>query len=93
MEKMEEEMKKMERGIVNKVIEKVVGFRDIEKEMKRMEGREVLGKIIIKIEWESKVNDVKDENYDIKMVEKDEEIKLMDMGKRSFCDDRVYENV
>lgn len=50
MEKMEEEMKKMERGIVNKVIEKVVGFRDIEKEMKRMEGREVLGKIIIKIE-------------------------------------------
>lgn len=50
MENMADAMQKMAAGIVAPVIDTVVGFDDLEPALKRMEGREVFGKIILKVE-------------------------------------------
>jgi len=50
MENMADAMQKMAAGIVAPVIDTVVGFDDLESALKRMEGREVFGKIILKVE-------------------------------------------
>ncbi|MEJ5019157.1 zinc-binding dehydrogenase [Ochrobactrum vermis] len=50
MENMADAMQKMARGIVHPVIDTVVGFNDIDTALKRMEGRDVFGKIILEIE-------------------------------------------
>ena len=49
MENMADAMQKMARGIVHPVIDTVVGFNDIDTALKRMEGRDVFGKIILEI--------------------------------------------
>ncbi|KAB2699125.1 MULTISPECIES: zinc-binding dehydrogenase [Brucella/Ochrobactrum group] len=50
MENMADAMQKMARGIVHPVIDTVVGFNDIDTALKRMEGRDVFGKIILQID-------------------------------------------
>lgn len=49
MENMANAMQKMAQGIVHPVIDTVVDFDEIEKALKRMESRDVFGKIILKI--------------------------------------------
>ncbi len=49
MENMANAMQKMAEGIVHPVVDTIVDFRDIEKALKRMESRDVFGKIILKI--------------------------------------------
>ena len=49
MENMANAMQKMAQGIVHPVVDTVVDFGDIEKALKRMESRDVFGKIILKI--------------------------------------------
>ncbi len=50
MENMADAMQKMARGIVHPVIDTVVGFDEIDTALKRMEGRDVFGKIILQID-------------------------------------------
>ncbi len=50
MENMADAMQKMARGLVHPVIDTVVGFNDIDTALKRMEGRDVFGKIILQID-------------------------------------------
>lgn len=50
MENMADAMQKMARGIVHPVVDTVVGFNDIDTALKRMEGRDVFGKIILQID-------------------------------------------
>ncbi len=50
MENMADAMQKMARGIVHPVIDTVVGFGEIDTALKRMEGRDVFGKIILQID-------------------------------------------
>src|SRR5690606_21804133 len=50
MENMVNAMQKMAASIVHPVIDTMVGFDDLEQALKRMEGREVFGKIILKVE-------------------------------------------
>lgn len=50
MENMADAMQKMARGIVSPVIDTVVGFDEIDTALQRMEGRDVFGKIILKID-------------------------------------------
>lgn len=49
MENMADAMQKMARGLVHPVIDTVVGFEDIDTALKRMEGRDVFGKIILRV--------------------------------------------
>lgn len=49
MENMMNAMQKMAQGIVHPVVDTIVDFGDIEKALKRMESRDVFGKIILKI--------------------------------------------
>ncbi|MBI0177971.1 zinc-binding dehydrogenase [Bartonella apis] len=49
MENMANAMQKMAQGIVHPVVDTIVDFGDIEKALKRMESRDVFGKIIMKI--------------------------------------------
>ncbi|WP_271894537.1 zinc-binding dehydrogenase [Candidatus Phyllobacterium onerii] len=49
MENMADAMQKMARGIVHPVIDTEVGFDDIDTALKRMEGRDVFGKIILRV--------------------------------------------
>lgn len=49
MENMADAMQKMARGIVHPVIDTVVGFNDIDTALKRMEGRDVFGKIVLRV--------------------------------------------
>jgi alcohol dehydrogenase len=49
MENMENAMLKMAAGVVNPVIDTEVGFDDIGRALSRMEGRDVFGKIILRI--------------------------------------------
>ena len=49
MENMANAMQKMAQGIVHPVVDTIVDFGDIEKALKRMESRDVFGKIILKI--------------------------------------------
>jgi alcohol dehydrogenase len=49
MENMADAMQKMARGLVHPVIDTEVGFDDIDTALKRMEGRDVFGKIILRI--------------------------------------------
>lgn len=49
MENMANAMQKMAQGIVHPVIDTIVDFDEIEKALKRMESRDVFGKIILKI--------------------------------------------
>lgn len=49
MENMANAMQKMAQGIVHPVIDTIVNFDDIENALKRMESRDVFGKIILKI--------------------------------------------
>jgi len=50
MENMADAMQKMAAGIVHPVIDTIVGFDDLEPALKRMESRDVFGKIILKLE-------------------------------------------
>lgn len=50
MENMADAMQKMARGLVSPVIDTVVGFDEIDTALQRMEGRDVFGKIILKID-------------------------------------------
>ncbi|PYE90018.1 zinc-binding dehydrogenase [Phyllobacterium leguminum] len=49
MENMADAMQKMARGLVHPVIDTVVGFEEIDTALKRMEGRDVFGKIILRV--------------------------------------------
>ncbi|MGN8022727.1 zinc-binding dehydrogenase [Phyllobacterium sp. 22229] len=49
MENMADAMQKMARGLVHPVIDTQVGFDDIDTALKRMEGRDVFGKIILRV--------------------------------------------
>jgi alcohol dehydrogenase len=49
MENMVDAMQKMAAGIVSPVIDTEVGFDDIGRALERMEGRDVFGKIILRI--------------------------------------------
>ncbi|UXN59772.1 zinc-binding dehydrogenase [Phyllobacterium zundukense] len=49
MENMADAMQKMARGLVHPVIDTEVGFNDIDTALKRMEGRDVFGKIILRV--------------------------------------------
>ncbi|KXF76935.1 NADPH:quinone oxidoreductase [Paramesorhizobium deserti] len=49
MENMADAMQKMARGLVHPVIDTVVGFDEIDTALKRMEGRDVFGKIILRV--------------------------------------------
>ena len=49
MENMANAMQKMAEGIVHPVVDTIVDFGDIEKALKRLESRDVFGKIILKI--------------------------------------------
>lgn len=49
MENMADAMQKMARGLVHPVIDTEVGFDDIDTALKRMEGRDVFGKIILRV--------------------------------------------
>ena len=50
MENMVDAMQKMARGLVHPVIDTEVGFDDIDRALGRMEGRQVFGKIILKLD-------------------------------------------
>ena len=50
MENMADAMQKMARGLVHPVIDTQVSFDDIDKALARMEGRQVFGKIILKMD-------------------------------------------
>ncbi len=50
MENMADAMQKMARGLVSPVIDTVVSFDEIDTALTRMEGRDVFGKIILKID-------------------------------------------
>jgi len=50
MENMADAMQKMARGLVHPVIDTIVGFEDIDTALKRMEGRDVFGKIILRVD-------------------------------------------
>lgn len=50
MENMADAMQKMARGLVHPVIDTVVGFDEIGTALKRMEGRDVFGKIILRVD-------------------------------------------
>lgn len=50
MENMQNAMQKIAQGIVAPVIDTIVGFDDIDTALKRMEGRDVFGKILLKID-------------------------------------------
>ncbi|MBB2970973.1 zinc-binding dehydrogenase [Mesorhizobium sp. RMAD-H1] len=50
MENMADAMQKMARGLVHPVIDTVVGFDEIDTALKRMEGRDVFGKIILRVD-------------------------------------------
>ncbi|PWL18035.1 NADPH:quinone oxidoreductase [Falsochrobactrum shanghaiense] len=50
MENMADAMQKMAQGLVHPVIDTVVGFNDIDTALKRMEGRDVFGKIVLQID-------------------------------------------
>lgn len=50
MENMADAMQKMAQGIVHPVIDTIVGFDDIDTALKRMEGRDVFGKIVLQID-------------------------------------------
>ena len=50
MENMANAMQKMARGLVHPVIDTQVSFDDIDKALARMEGRQVFGKIILKMD-------------------------------------------
>jgi alcohol dehydrogenase len=49
MENMANAMQKMAAGLVSPVIDTEVGFADIDKALQRMEGRDVFGKIILRV--------------------------------------------
>jgi alcohol dehydrogenase len=49
MENMADAMQKMATGLVSPVIDTVVGFEEIDTALKRMEGRDVFGKIILRV--------------------------------------------
>jgi alcohol dehydrogenase len=49
MENMADAMQKMARGLIQPVIDTEVGFDDIDTALKRMEGRDVFGKIILRV--------------------------------------------
>lgn len=50
MENMADAMQKMARGLCSPVIDTEVGFADIDKALSRMEGRDVFGKIILRVD-------------------------------------------
>ena len=50
MENMADAMQKMAQGVVHPVIDTIVGFDDIGTALKRMEGRDVFGKIVLQID-------------------------------------------
>ena len=50
MENMADAMQKMAQGMVHPVIDTLVGFDDIDTALKRMEGRDVFGKIVLQID-------------------------------------------
>jgi len=50
MENMADAMQKMAQGVVHPVIDTIVGFDDIDTALKRMEGRDVFGKIVLQID-------------------------------------------
>lgn len=50
MENMADAMQKMAQGLVHPVIDTIVGFKEIDTALSRMEGRDVFGKIILKID-------------------------------------------
>lgn len=50
MENMADAMQKMAQGLVHPVIDTIVDFNGIDKALSRMEGRDVFGKIILKID-------------------------------------------
>ncbi len=50
MENMANAMQKMASGLVRPVIDTEVGFDDIDRALARMEGREVFGKIILRMD-------------------------------------------
>lgn len=50
MENMADAMQKMAQGLVHPVIDTMVGFEEIDTALTRMEGRDVFGKIILKID-------------------------------------------
>ncbi|UXM93989.1 zinc-binding dehydrogenase [Bartonella sp. HY329] len=50
MENMADAMQKMAQGLVHPVIDTIVGFEEIDTALNRMEGRDVFGKIILKID-------------------------------------------
>ncbi|UTO29112.1 zinc-binding dehydrogenase [Bartonella harrusi] len=50
IENMQNAMQKMAQGVVHPVIDTIVGFDEIETALKRMESRDVFGKIILKID-------------------------------------------
>ncbi|WP_182419416.1 zinc-binding dehydrogenase [Bartonella sp. HY038] len=50
MENMADAMQKMAQGLVHPVIDTIVGFEEIDIALSRMEGRDVFGKIILKID-------------------------------------------
>ena len=50
MEIMADAMQKMAQGVVHPVIDTIVGFDDIGTALKRMEGRDVFGKIVLQID-------------------------------------------
>ena len=50
MENMADAMQKMARGWVRPVVDTEVGFADIDVALKRMEGRQVFGKIILRVD-------------------------------------------
>ena len=47
---MADAMQKMGRGLVHPVIDTEVGFDDIDRALERMEGRQIFGKIILKMD-------------------------------------------
>ncbi|EJF76878.1 zinc-binding dehydrogenase [Bartonella birtlesii] len=50
IENMQNAMQKMAQGIVHPVIDTIVGFNEIDTALKRMESRDIFGKIILKID-------------------------------------------
>ena len=50
MENMANAMQKMARGIVHPVIDTEVRFEDIDRALERMEGRQVFGKIVLRMD-------------------------------------------
>ncbi|WP_375705588.1 zinc-binding dehydrogenase, partial [Bartonella sp. AA86SXKL] len=50
IENMQNAMQKMAQGVVHPVIDTIVQFNEIDTALKRMESRDVFGKIILKID-------------------------------------------